>query len=135
MGWPCSQDSSIQPHAALSPRRHYLESTTPPDVAASHNKRFAWYLQSPMLPSHLPRALEAPVQFHVCRVQHRQLCYTVTANPPGKHSLEMGKGPTCRKGRLPPTEGLLKLWAEPSGWNTALCWGRRWHIRAAIWTF
>lgn len=38
---------------------------------------------------------------------------TLTANQPGKRGLETGKGSTCRKGRLPPTEGFLKLWAEP----------------------
>lgn len=40
-----------------------------------HTQRLAWYLQPPLFPSCLLRALKAPAQLHTCRGQHRQLCY------------------------------------------------------------
>jgi len=78
-------------------------------MAAYHTWNFTWYLQHPLLPSHLPRALKTPVQLHTCGAQHRQLCYCHSKSA----WLEMGKGTSSRKGRLPPTEGLLELWAQP----------------------
>lgn len=64
-------------HTLPFQRRPWIESTVPPDVSASYIQRLGWSLQPPLLatPSHLPRALKAPVQLHICRAQHKQMCY------------------------------------------------------------
>lgn len=100
MGWPCSQGISIQPQAALSQRRHCRvlphQHPAPTGLPGTCSLPFSH-------PSSPGRWRPSP---SFTPAGHSTDSYAaVTANQPGTHSLEMGKGSTCRKGRLPPTEG------------------------------
>ena len=56
---------------------------------------------------------------------------TVTANQPG---WKWEKGLPAEKGGYHPLKAFWSFGHNPwsSGWSITLCWGRRWHIRAAI---